>query len=44
MKKLIMALVLMPVMALADTEKIGDVTWTFRISSDKVSIKGACLI
>ena len=42
MKKLIMVLVLMPLMVLADSEKIGDVTWTFRISSDnKVSIKGA---
>ena len=40
MGKLIMALALMPLMALADTEKVGDVTWTYKVVSEEVTIKG----
>ena len=41
MKKLLMSLVLLPLMALADAEKVGDVTWSYRVSSEKVTVKGA---
>ena len=41
MKKLIMMLVLMPLMVLADTEIVGAVTWSYKVSSEKVTIKCA---
>ena len=41
MKKFIMALVLMPLMALAGTEKIGDVTWLFTVANGEATVTGA---
>ena len=41
MKKFIMALVLMPLMALAGTEKIGDVTWSFTVANGEATVTGA---
>ena len=41
MKKLVMTLVLMPLLALADTEKVGDVTWTYTVDEEKATVTGA---
>ena len=38
MKNLIMALVLMPLMALADTEIVNGINWTFTISDGKATV------
>ena len=41
MKKLMMALVLMPVMALADTEKVEGVTWSYTVADGNATVEGA---
>ena len=41
MKKLLMALALLPLMAAAETETIGDITWTYSISDDNAIVEGA---
>ena len=41
MKKLLMAMVLMPLMAMAATEKVGDITWSYSISGGEATVEGA---
>ncbi len=41
MKKLLLALALLPLLALADVEKIGDVTWTFTVADREATVTKA---
>ena len=38
MKKLLMALVLLPLMSLADTETVDGIVWTYTISNGRASV------
>lgn len=40
MRKILIAMALMPVLALADTEKVGDVTWFYTVVDEGVVVTG----